>query len=53
MNTADLLIKYTDHHGSVLITEKVFSVLGLSVTDAGSGGGSIQISENTNSTLQK
>lgn len=28
MNTADLLINYMDHYGSVLITEKkVFSVL--------------------------
>lgn len=30
MNTTDLLINYTDHHGCVLITERVFSVLGSS-----------------------
>lgn len=29
-NTTDLLINYTDHHGYVLITGKVFSVLGSS-----------------------
>lgn len=28
MNRDDLLIKYMDHHGSALITDKVFSVLG-------------------------
>lgn len=31
INTSDLLIKYMDHHSSVLITVKVFSVLGSSV----------------------
>lgn len=28
MNKTDLLINYTDHRGCVLITDKVFSVLG-------------------------
>lgn len=42
MNRDDLLIKYMDHHGSALITDKVFSVLGFGFIIVQTRGGKVE-----------